>query len=156
MDRSFFPRRQKKQLHPWGPFLRTARRRCGLTQGELAQKVGVSWRSVYRWEGGRSRPRARHWEAYLRALVQLDPLVAEWLVTRLNVPLPPGVVLPRPLRIPGVPLAAAAFDLALFRAAEELDVPAARLRRAFLQVLEVPARDGTDLEAVLQGLRPAG
>jgi DNA-binding XRE family transcriptional regulator len=156
MDLSPIRTRKKGPRHTLGPVLKRARQRCVLTQGELAKKVGVSWRSIYRWEGGRSLPRARHWDAYLRAFAQVDPGVTEWLVTRLNVPLPPGLVLPRPAVRPGPPLDEAGFELSLFRVAEELDVSAARFRRALAQVLEVPARQGTDLGAVLQALHRIG
>jgi DNA-binding transcriptional regulator YiaG len=38
--------------------LKEARRRLGcLTQKELAEKLGVHWRTVQKWEGGERQPR---------------------------------------------------------------------------------------------------
>jgi len=36
--------------------VKALRRKLGLTQEELAQKLGVSWSSVARWEAGRGKP----------------------------------------------------------------------------------------------------
>lgn len=36
------------------------RRRRFMTQTDLAQKLGVSMKTVQSWEGGRSQPRLRH------------------------------------------------------------------------------------------------
>lgn len=39
-----------------GESIRKLRERLGLTQAELAARIGVSWRSVARWEAGDSTP----------------------------------------------------------------------------------------------------
>jgi len=36
--------------------IKTMREQLGLTQDELARKLGVSWGTIARWEGGRSKP----------------------------------------------------------------------------------------------------
>lgn len=41
-----------------GEQIKAARQRAGLTQGELAQRVGVSLRTVGNWERGESNPRS--------------------------------------------------------------------------------------------------
>jgi transcriptional regulator with XRE-family HTH domain len=43
-----------------GNKIRQARLRAGMTQSELARKVGVSERNIVRWEGGRHQPRLEH------------------------------------------------------------------------------------------------
>ena len=40
--------------------LAALRRRRFMTQTDLANKVGVSMKTVQSWEGGRSQPRLRH------------------------------------------------------------------------------------------------
>lgn len=54
-----------------GTRLRDARVRAGLTQGELADKVGANQASVSQWEIGRATPRPRAL-AKLRAVLDLD------------------------------------------------------------------------------------
>ncbi|MBA7486751.1 hypothetical protein ES707_22312 [subsurface metagenome] len=36
--------------------IKAIREKLGLTQEEVAQKLGVSWGTVARWEAGRSKP----------------------------------------------------------------------------------------------------
>ncbi|MBA7696716.1 hypothetical protein ES703_105367 [subsurface metagenome] len=36
--------------------IKAIREKLGLTQEELARKLGVSWGTVARWEAGRSKP----------------------------------------------------------------------------------------------------
>ena len=36
--------------------VKALRRKLGLTQEELAQKLGVSWSTVARWEAGKGKP----------------------------------------------------------------------------------------------------
>lgn len=50
-----------------GTEIRRARERAGLTQEELAEKVGVSLRTVGNWERGTSVPRAK--EGIIRAVL---------------------------------------------------------------------------------------
>lgn len=45
-----------------GPEIRDARRRKGWTQGDLAARLGVSMRTVSRWESGASAPRFKERE----------------------------------------------------------------------------------------------
>jgi len=48
--------------------IRRFRRRANLTQQDLAQRVGVSTRTIQRWEGGESKPRGLSAKALVRAL----------------------------------------------------------------------------------------
>jgi DNA-binding XRE family transcriptional regulator len=142
-----------KQRYSWGPVLRRARLRCVLTQRELARRVGVSWRTIFRWEDGTSAPRLRHWNAYVAAFFKADPHVAAWLVRRLRSELPPGLTLPPELvPRPVVQLDRAALELALFRAAEELHLPAGSLRSGVVKVLEAAARGGAAVDPILRSL----
>ena len=43
--------------------LRSQRRRLGLSAADMARLIGVSALSVYKWEGGNTRPRAKQIEA---------------------------------------------------------------------------------------------
>lgn len=48
--------------------LRSARRRLGLTQQEMAERVGVGRDAVSEWESGRVQPQRRHLRAVQEAL----------------------------------------------------------------------------------------
>lgn len=50
-----------------GAEMRAARERAGLTQGEVAKRVGVSLRTVGNWERGESVPRSK--EQAIRAVL---------------------------------------------------------------------------------------
>ena len=68
-----------------GATVRARRTELGLTQAELAHRVGVSPETVWRWELGKSRPRR-----------QARQSLALTLATRLSVPAPrPRPRLPR-------------------------------------------------------------
>jgi transcriptional regulator with XRE-family HTH domain len=43
-----------------GGQLAALRRRRFMTQTELAERIGVSMKTVQAWEGGRAQPRLRH------------------------------------------------------------------------------------------------
>lgn len=51
-----------------GQALAAARKGAGLTQGEVAERVGVHRQTVYRWEQGEQAPDVWHW-ALLRGLL---------------------------------------------------------------------------------------
>ena len=42
--------------YPFGNYIYDLRRRAGLTQGELAEKLGVTDKAVSKWENGKSKP----------------------------------------------------------------------------------------------------
>lgn len=56
--------------------LAAVRRRRFMTQTDLAEKVGVSMKTVQSWEGGRSQPRLRHIPKLAEALgIPTDQIV---------------------------------------------------------------------------------
>jgi transcriptional regulator with XRE-family HTH domain len=62
--------------------IRAARRRLGLTQQEVAHKVGSTVRSVSGWERGKAIPHLETLEALVRALGQESErfvAVAQWI-----------------------------------------------------------------------------
>ena len=64
----------KKPYHKldyvYGNNMQKLRSAIGLTQVGLANKLGVSWRTVAGWEAGRSYPRAEHFKALMVLAVQ--------------------------------------------------------------------------------------
>jgi DNA-binding XRE family transcriptional regulator len=52
-----------RQIRYSAKSLRSQRKRLGLSAAALAQLLGVSALSVYKWEGGNTRPRAKQIEA---------------------------------------------------------------------------------------------
>jgi DNA-binding transcriptional regulator YiaG len=63
-------RRLRKRL-PDPPMRRLVRERAGITQGDLAQVLGVDRATVSRWESGERDPRPAQLEGYLSALDRL-------------------------------------------------------------------------------------
>lgn len=40
-----------------GNRIRSARKRAGLTQAEVAEKIGISWQGIAQWETGKRNPK---------------------------------------------------------------------------------------------------
>lgn len=59
--------------------IRYLRESAGLTQGELAQKLGVSRITILRWETGENEPRSRHIRDLARILDVPVPLILDAL-----------------------------------------------------------------------------
>jgi transcriptional regulator with XRE-family HTH domain len=53
-----------------GMEIQKLRKAIGITQAELADRLGVSWRTVAGWEAGSSYPRAEHFKALIALAVQ--------------------------------------------------------------------------------------
>jgi transcriptional regulator with XRE-family HTH domain len=63
---------------PFGVRLRELREKNGLSQSELAERVGIPIDSIQNWEQGRTRPRIEALGKLARALgVTLDELLQE-------------------------------------------------------------------------------
>lgn len=55
-----------------GQALAAARKAAGLTQGQLAERVGVHRQTVYRWEQGEQAPDVWHWAVLGSVLLGLE------------------------------------------------------------------------------------
>jgi DNA-binding XRE family transcriptional regulator len=51
---------KKQKRRPYTVNVKKIRERLGLTQTEMAKKLGVSWISISRWENRHSRPQQSH------------------------------------------------------------------------------------------------
>src|SRR5215510_2991215 len=61
--------RYKLRTHEIGQRLLTLRNQTGLTQTELGQLIGVSRRSILKWEGGEGVPNGTHLHHLLEVFV---------------------------------------------------------------------------------------
>lgn len=82
---------------PLGPSIRASRQRAGLTQAELAERMGVTQSVVARWERSAVEPRLSTLERICDALdgrltVALEPPVGsdEWASVEANLRLTPA------------------------------------------------------------------
>lgn len=56
-------------LHRWGRNIQLFRSQLGLSQQELAERLGVSYPTVNRWEAGKMEPRRKHKRALTDELI---------------------------------------------------------------------------------------
>jgi transcriptional regulator with XRE-family HTH domain len=122
-----------------GQSIRSARRAAGFTQLQLGMRLGLKGRAVYRWENNGSAPTKRHQREMLAVIGAVNSGAASTLAaafatvrqgTALAKPEPaaaPAVAAPNPLE---------AFELAIFRLADDLDLPPRRLRRPLARLCE--------------------
>jgi transcriptional regulator with XRE-family HTH domain len=118
--------------------IREARRATGLTQKQLAARLGLNERAVYRWEGGASAPKRRYRAPLVTVIQQVNPAAGAALAaalasaSRREVVAAPQVA---PASVAPSVDPAQLVELALFEFAEELNVPArpARVALAKLQ-----------------------
>lgn len=98
-----------KNKKDFGAIVVTARRRLGLTQSELAERLGVSLRAVQLWESGEARPQP----SKLRKLSEVLEIPIHALLDEASVqsnatqPVPANMMFPR--RVPVVSWAKAGF-----------------------------------------------
>jgi transcriptional regulator with XRE-family HTH domain len=69
---------------PLAQSIRSARAAVGLTQEQLAQRVGLKAQALYRWERGHPRPSKRNLSKLLDALSVLDGAVATRLKAEID------------------------------------------------------------------------
>lgn len=166
MSEGAHPTRKRRERPTWGRDIRRARVALELTQAQLGRRMGMvgGGQAICRWEGNHSRPRPRQREALLAAMGALNPAVAAQLAAVFAAKSgPPGEPSTGGARVTGTrraatanespapspsaqPAADIALELALLRMADELDVPARRLRVSALNFLEAlrAARIGID------------
>src|SRR4051794_98027 len=63
--------------HSVVPTLRAIRAELNMTQVELAERLGVSFTTVNRWEGGGNKPQKAAWEAILALADEAGVVVGE-------------------------------------------------------------------------------
>jgi transcriptional regulator with XRE-family HTH domain len=125
----------------FGQLVRWVRTAADVTQAELAERIGVSPKTVSRWEQLLLVPEVLQRPGIVAALGKLAPEYHERLATVLGVPIE------RPAPPPAGPNMAilkAALDGALFEATEKLGAPPATVREAMVIVLERVALLGVD------------
>lgn len=99
--------KNKKEIN-FAETILTARKRLGLTQGELAEKLGVSLRAVQTWESGESKPQLSKLRKLSEILeIPLHALVGEAVKSNATQPVPASLMFPR--RVPVVSWAKAGF-----------------------------------------------
>jgi transcriptional regulator with XRE-family HTH domain len=97
----------------FGDRMAAARERLGLSQAQLARRLGVKLQTVQGWEGDRAEPRANR----LQMLAGLLDVSMVWLMTGRGAGLPAGADAP-PEPTPGATLAALAAELRETRLAQ--------------------------------------
>lgn len=141
-----------------GPPIRVARRAVRLTQAELGQRVGLTEQAVYRWERNASRPNPRLQRALVLVIRAIDPAVGDQLAAAFGGDIAASVrqttaatgSAPATQSASSAPAsddpAASALGLAVFRAADELDLPSRRVRSAVARLLRRLGNAGYTLE----------
>lgn len=62
----------------YGRAIRTARAWAGVTQGELAQRVGVRQETVSSWESGKTEPSLKMWQSIAREMAIPSSVFILW------------------------------------------------------------------------------
>jgi transcriptional regulator with XRE-family HTH domain len=104
-----------------------ARKKARLLSRQLAEGLGVTPRTVGRWESGASHPSGEQWQRIARFLADFVPNEAAGLARAA------GVASPLPER---VPVDTDAIRQALFRAADLLDTSPRRVRAAVREIVK--------------------
>ena len=122
-----------------GQVIRNARRSVDLTQTELGKRLGLKGSAIYRWETDESAPTRRHQRALVVAIQAVRPgaeapLAAAFAALRTKEGSAPAATVPQALPTSPTPTADV-LELAVLRMADELDLPARRLRRPLLRLL---------------------
>jgi transcriptional regulator with XRE-family HTH domain len=136
--------------------IRRARLAAGLTQNQLGMRMGLKGRAVSRWERDDSAPKKRYRGALVAVIRAVNTTAADELVRALAIAEGKGVM-PSPAAVAAAPVAAppngaAALELALFRMADELDLPPRRLRGPLLRLLERLRAGNLTLESAKEHL----
>jgi hypothetical protein len=124
----------------------------------LGTHLGVSWRTVARWESGETKPDVKRWLAIIGFLRQYAPQQTAELAEAAGVLVPIASAelvahAKGPSEISKAEADPQAIELALLRAADHLDVAPGRVRSALRELLvALDAARGTlaDLSSALQ------
>jgi transcriptional regulator with XRE-family HTH domain len=156
-----------------GHAIRVARLAAGLTQKRLGLRLELKGRAIYRWERDEVAPTARHRRSLIQEIQARNPNAALQLKAVLipepasNVtaappaptqPQPPlsspetTVTPPAPTQPEPPPTLPNTFELAVLRMADELDLPARRIRRPLARLLARMRASSCTLEAAEQEL----
>jgi transcriptional regulator with XRE-family HTH domain len=143
-----------RNLPPIALGIAKARRLVGLAQRELGARVGVSGRSVSRWETGHWEPHRAQRLSLLKVFAELPPPMVRELTVLLSgvdpgPPAPAAAPAPEPVDV------RALVDRLVLSAADQLDVGPRSLRAALATMLGSLDRAQIALPAVLAALAPA-
>jgi transcriptional regulator with XRE-family HTH domain len=130
-----------------GQLLRDARAKLGLEQRELAERMGVSGRTLGRWEQDEGTPSRRQLDTVVRTFAVLDGDTWRTIVAGLGMSIEAALdacPAQRPLPRATDAQARAALDAAVRRCAEDADVSPRRLRAALATLLAEVDRLGLD------------
>jgi hypothetical protein len=145
-----FPKRT--YASPLAAMLANGRRLLGLEQAELGAQIGVSARSVSRWETGQWVPARTNHEAVLVAFKRLPPEMLREL-TRLLVGVDPGgSVASAAARATSAADAKGVMESLVLQVAEDLDIGPRRVRVAIATVLDGIERAGLSAKAARDAL----
>ena len=137
---------------PMAQAILNARRAVGLTQEQLGRRIGLQGRAVYRWERDDIVPSKRNQRALVTAINAVNQEVAAKLAAALSgqgqgaEPAPAPVPVPPPLSAPVV------LELAVFGMADELDLPARRIRGSLARLLKRLRESNLTLEVAQRQL----
>jgi transcriptional regulator with XRE-family HTH domain len=141
------------------PLLTHAQHALGGTQTTLGELVGVTRRTVWRWQSGQSFPPVPSLETIARKVHPVDPALAERLAAAAGATLEGlGIVAPKPAHKPD-PLADPArrrvyVDSVVCAAAEAVDLPPGVVRRALAIALSRARETGVSLDGLADALSP--
>jgi transcriptional regulator with XRE-family HTH domain len=142
---------------PLAEAIREARLQANLTQNELAKKIGLKGRAVYRWERGPLGPSRLNQRLMLNVIGALHAAAAAKLgavfaargkrsrgAPAAPLPLPPTAAAPVVTR--------ALLEHTVFSMADELDVPPRRVRNALARWLRQVGEASFSLDTVQREL----
>jgi|SRR5688572_18519576 len=141
--------------------VRGARRAAGLTQAQLAARLGLKPRAVSRWERGKSEPSRRHQRAMVAVIGERNAEAATALAASLG---SAGAGTGSIAAVPALALVANAavgtnvdltLERAVFAMADELDLAPRRVRVAVVRLLERMQGNNIPIDVALRGIRGA-
>src|SRR5690349_3169840 len=142
--------------------VRGGRRAAGLTQAQLAARLGLKPRAVSRWERGTSEPSRRHQRAMVAVIGERNAEAAATLAASLG-SADAGSMAAAPALASVATAAAVAsaanvdltLERAVFAMADELDLAPRRVRGAVVRLLERMQGSNIPIDVALRGIRGA-